>query len=733
MTGRRVGAIVVLLVAIVAMAGWWSRSGGTRHPRVFLIGIDGVDPAILDRLIAAGRLPTFARLRQEGAYGRLRSREPMLSPIVWTTIATGRKAQDHGVLDFVEAAPDGHAIPISSSRRKVPALWNIATQFGLPTGFIGWYASFPAERVNGFEVSDRLAFHQVSSAPATEGATFPPGLVQSLRDRFADPSPDAGEVRRRFLPRPDTPVTPDGEHRLAQLARIVATTEYYRAAAGWLQPQFRPSLLAVYFEAIDACEHLFMEDAAPRRQGISDADYHAFSQVVDRCYEYQDDVLADLMRLAGDDTLTIICSDHGFKSGDRRPDTPGRADEGLAPLWHQPYGVLLMHGKSVSPGAAVGDATILDIAPTVLRALGVPLARDLPGQPVQAAFGDQPARVPPRVASYEFVAVPSARTAADSSQRLADLRALGYVVGSGPSGGRTRDGRFPASFLNEGIALSVDGEDRDALRAFAIAAELDAGNVNARAFAARLRLERFEFDEAARLLDEAVALDPRSAYVRLLRSNMAVASRQWDVAEHELAAAAALDSHLPMLYVQRARLLNARGDPRGAIQALMTAESLTDAEPLLLDILVLRGDALTQTGQLSEAAEMIRRAAALTTTEQLAAARASVALQRNDTAAALTGLRKAVDANPRSARLWMMVGAANGRAGEYDKAIDAYERSIAIEPTALACKTLAALVFEIRRDRARALALWEQSLTLDRHQPDVRQFLERYGTEPSAR
>src|SRR5262249_49474920 len=157
--------------------------------------------------------------------------------------------------------------------------------------------------------------------------------------------------------------------------------------------------------------------------------------------------------------------------------------------------------------------------PTVLHALGIPLARDLPGAPVRGAFRDQPAAQPERIAKYDFVAVPPQRTvAADPSERLADLRALGYVAGSERAPGATRDSRFPASFLNEGIALSVDGEDRDALRAYEIAAEIDPGNLNARAYAARLHLERFEFDAARRLLDEAVALDPRSAYVRLLRS-----------------------------------------------------------------------------------------------------------------------------------------------------------------------------------------------------------------------
>src|SRR4030095_13380186 len=120
----------------------------------------------------------------------------------------------------------------------------------------------------------------------------------------------------------------------SQLARMHATTEYYRAVTPWLQRTYRPELLAVSFEASDACGHLFMEDAPPRRTQVSDEDYAAFSATVDRCYEYQDEVLADLMTVAGADTLTILCSDHGFKSGERRPDTPGRADEGQAALWH---------------------------------------------------------------------------------------------------------------------------------------------------------------------------------------------------------------------------------------------------------------------------------------------------------------------------------------------------------------------------------------------------------------
>ena len=719
----------VAVLAAVGIALWMARA--PLHPRVLLLAIDGADPAIVDRLTAAGRLPALDRLRRDGASGPLRSREPLLSPIVWTTIATGRAPQDHGVLDFVEAAADGHAVPITSARRRVPALWNIASDFGRSSGFIGWYASFPVERVRGFEVSDRIAFHQTANEAVARGAAFPPELAAELQ-RTAAPLPDEAIVRSRFVSDRGATLTADGRQRLRELARMYATSEYYRRLAVDLQRRYRPQLLGVYFEIIDACGHLFMEDAPPRRPQVVAADYEAFSATVDRCYEYQDEVIGDLLSMADEQTLVVLCSDHGFKSGDRRPDTPGRADVGQAALWHLPSGLLVLRGASVQPGARLSGATILDIAPTVLRALGIPLARDLHGRPIEEAFGsDSRAREPARVDKYAFVPVsPPDAAAADGAERIAQLKALGYVSGSrGPR--PAADGRFAASFLNEGVALYVDGEQRDALRAFARAAELDPQNVNARAFAARIHLERREFDVARGILDEALALDARSAYVRLLRANLAIGTGRLSDAEAELAAAESLDRHLPMLYVQRARLLEARGDAAAALDALATAESLTDAEPLRLDILVLRADAASRLGRDADASAALNRASELATPDQIAAARADVALARGDLAAAIRYIRAALDRTPESARLWTLLGGAYGRAGDLTQAIAAYERSVALQPTALACKTLAALVFEVRKDRARAVQLWEQSLELDRNQPDVQQFVRQFATAPA--
>ncbi|KAB2963300.1 MAG: hypothetical protein F9K16_06930, partial [Thermoanaerobaculia bacterium] len=131
-----------------------------RAPRVLVLGFDGLDPVAVDRMLARGELPSFARLRGEGAYGRLRSFEPMLSPILWTTIATGRTPDAHGIGHFVALDPaTGQSLPVTSDLRRVRALWEILSENARTTAVVGWWATWPPEAIRGWMVSDHLAYH----------------------------------------------------------------------------------------------------------------------------------------------------------------------------------------------------------------------------------------------------------------------------------------------------------------------------------------------------------------------------------------------------------------------------------------------------------------------------------------------------------------------------------------------------------------------------------------------
>ena len=95
-------------VRILLLAGALLAAGchlGASPGRVVVLGLDGIDPEVVDLLLSEGQLPNFARMRQGGAYGRLRSQKPLLSPVVWTTIATGKSPLAHGISHFVAVNP----------------------------------------------------------------------------------------------------------------------------------------------------------------------------------------------------------------------------------------------------------------------------------------------------------------------------------------------------------------------------------------------------------------------------------------------------------------------------------------------------------------------------------------------------------------------------------------------------------------------------------------------------
>ena len=125
--------------------------------RLLIIGWDAADWIIINRLFSAGKMPNLRRLVEAGTRADLGTLEPKLSPLLWTSIATGKTADKHGILNFVEPKPEGGGLRLSASTsRKTKALWNIFSQNGLTTNVIGWYASHPAEAIRGSVTTNML-------------------------------------------------------------------------------------------------------------------------------------------------------------------------------------------------------------------------------------------------------------------------------------------------------------------------------------------------------------------------------------------------------------------------------------------------------------------------------------------------------------------------------------------------------------------------------------------------
>lgn len=141
-------------------------SKSTRKKKVIVLGIDGLDPNIMERMMDSGQLPNFSKLREMGCYSRLMTVNPPQSPVVWSSIATGNNPGYHGVYDFIIRNPRNYLPELSMIRinpknitgskdsmflhaRKGKAFWQIADDYGVPSTVIRWPVTFPAEKVAG--------------------------------------------------------------------------------------------------------------------------------------------------------------------------------------------------------------------------------------------------------------------------------------------------------------------------------------------------------------------------------------------------------------------------------------------------------------------------------------------------------------------------------------------------------------------------------------------------------
>ena len=119
--------------------------------KVLLIGWDAADWKIINPLLDQGLMPTLDDFVNHGVIGNLATLRPILSPMLWNSIATGKRPDKHGILGFMEPDPQtGGVRPVTSTSRKVKALWNILTQRGYKTHVLGWFAGHPADLSTAF-------------------------------------------------------------------------------------------------------------------------------------------------------------------------------------------------------------------------------------------------------------------------------------------------------------------------------------------------------------------------------------------------------------------------------------------------------------------------------------------------------------------------------------------------------------------------------------------------------
>jgi len=186
----RLAALLLVIAAAIAptRSGTGARAaradGGTKNP--FVLGIDGMDPHLLEKFTAEGRMPHFERLMKEGSYAHLGTSVPPQSPVAWSNFITGMDPGGHGIFDFIHRNPKNYLptfsaalveepkkilklgswrIPLSKGKvlllRKGEAFWQILGEHDVPCTIFRIPSNFPpveskAKAMSGMGTPDLL-------------------------------------------------------------------------------------------------------------------------------------------------------------------------------------------------------------------------------------------------------------------------------------------------------------------------------------------------------------------------------------------------------------------------------------------------------------------------------------------------------------------------------------------------------------------------------------------------
>lgn len=495
--------------------------------RLLIIGLDGATWKVIDPLLKGGKMPNLARLIEHGTRCKLSAFEPALSPIIWTSLASGKRPGKHGVTHFFDTA----------NNVRCKRLWDILERLDRPVGIFAWPVTWPPRPINGFIVPSLFA---------RTHDTFPLELrfIKELEDGL-----DKGWGERIRL------ISTAMRHGL-RLKTVIRTASYviggkfsqysyldHFARQRFIKQeihldiytslvkQYNPYFTSFYLNQIDAFSHAFWHYYEPHLFPDVEAEgMRKYGDMIPYVYQMADKAVGRLLRLTDENTLVVVVSDHGFEAAqtaDKRDkfvcrllgdkllgalnltsrvryvnhrnmlvlkvlrqrqevldllraiqveemDQPlldvyeentgevairvgktrnyrgvdlstlhvawpgGRkpflelvqTNYSSTPGIHHPDGIAVFHGPGVQPGGWIADGSVLDVTPTVLVLLGMPVGRDMDGRVLTEAIAPEFLKKTPitYVDTYDTDLVwNEIEDETVSEELMTRLRDLGYI------------------------------------------------------------------------------------------------------------------------------------------------------------------------------------------------------------------------------------------------------------------------------------------------------------------
>ncbi len=255
--------------------------------KVFVLALDGATFDLIRPWAAAGKLPLFAQLMQESAWGEIESTTPPITPVAWLTFVTGKNPGKHGVYNFFDPVrTDYTAItPISTTTNTEMAVWDLLSQQGRHVCVLNVPMTFPPRPVNG---------ELYAGMPMPMGDlqySYPPDLHDELLAHGWDLRKNAGFSQGTY------------EEFLQYLQDLVTT----RTEATLHLMQTRPwDFFMVHYLETDQVAHMywrFWENESPE---------HPLHDAMLTLYQHMEGQMARIQAQLPADATLVIVSDHGM-------------------------------------------------------------------------------------------------------------------------------------------------------------------------------------------------------------------------------------------------------------------------------------------------------------------------------------------------------------------------------------------------------------------------------------
>ncbi len=421
-------ALLAIMVGSLAGCGGDGAADSTEARKLVIIGVDSADWSLWRPMLDEGRLPHLRKFMGESAYGRMKTFYPLeKSPLLWASICTGVKPEVHGINNFVDGSDQK---PVNSSAWYAPALWDILGAADLSTAVMGMWTTYPARPINGVMVSDYLPYGH-GREKALANLAYPDSLSPIVSKLRVDPDALGADDLGRFI---------DGA-KLAELEEkypndIRKLRDIFAADLGYLNVSRQLAkdrdfdLFFFYLRGPDMISHHFYEFLKPdnmRRAPDTDR-MVAFAEVVEKYYDWSDEVVGEVLGWFPPERQAVILSDHGFY-GPRRTGNKGTHE-------HSEWGVFLVRSPLYTPGHKFGHLNLLDICPTFLALMGLPPAQDMPGVILSDGLTDLGQQRVPKMESQRVETYMPLRPAdgpagerdpAVDEEIRKQLRSLGYI------------------------------------------------------------------------------------------------------------------------------------------------------------------------------------------------------------------------------------------------------------------------------------------------------------------